>query len=195
MYFDILPKDVIIIIVSKLESIEDITIMSDMFNLKNMDYMKLCSIYHPKLFPVKFMYGDIPERYSWTNLYFNFLNKDLYNCDIISYITGENKNECEHFTMNPVIIIFLVLTGKLPVIKLRKYIQKLLNASEVGDSYFYESFNYIEDDILPIVYAKMLENERYHHIIELSKFLRIIGRYVNFDKIPKLVLDEINKLD
>lgn len=165
-YLGVLPKNVIIIVVSKLRSVDDVTIMSDMFNLNNMDYRKLCEMYHPKLFPVKFIYGDTFERYSWTNLYLNFLKEGMYNCDIISFVDSDkifDKNRYICLSINPDVVVFLVLIGRIPLRKIRKFIEKILGVDPF-DECSYSTWNYITHVIIPVVFTKMFENKRYLHI-------------------------------
>ena len=89
-YFDILPKDLTIMIASKVESLMDMTNIKDIFKLERLDYLILCKIYYPELFPIKFVYGDTIEKYNWMLLYLNFLNK-CHTYDIIKAYMIYNK--------------------------------------------------------------------------------------------------------
>ena len=179
-YFASLPRELNILIASKLRLIDDLSVVSDLFNLRNADYMHLCSIYHPTLFPVKFIYGDIPERYNWCNLYNNFLNEDLYECNIITCLIYGPQKISDNLAMNHEIVLFLVLIGRIPLIKTRKFLQSLFKDANTGGGYFYSSHNYIEANILPMIYEKIFETNRWRFIPQdqLMIILKKSYRYV-----------------
>ncbi len=178
-YFDI-NKDVYVLIVSKLKSLDDISSMTDIIPLKNLDYMKLCSICHPELFPVKFLYGDTIERYNWSNLYFNFLNEDAYSANIL---TGRISKYME-ININLEIFLFLVIIGKIPVVKITNYVIKKVFGIKDHSTKYYNLYNRITGCILPFVCNKLFTNDRYLYMEGAKEVIS------NFDS-PDTKLDTI----
>jgi hypothetical protein len=159
-YLNTINKDISIIIVSNLTDIDDISSLSDIITFKNLDYMRLCEMYHPSLFPVKFLYGDTIERYNWSNLYFNFLTHDKYAYNII---TGKKKDS-SGFNINLEVTLFLILVGKLPIIDTFKFITCFVFKFKNGSSDYYTASNFIRSCVLPPLCKELFSKDRYLYI-------------------------------
>lgn len=161
-YLDLLNKDILINIISRLPY--DLTSISDVIHLKNSDFMRLCSMLHPKLFPTKFKYGDTNEGYDWRNLYINFLNEGTYPIRISTgYINRYDIFERHDFNLD--ITLFLFLNGIIYPEDIKDAILKRLSINANDFSHFYYQIcDFIAECVTPYIFRNLFEPRRLRNI-------------------------------
>jgi len=111
-YFDQLPHEINVLIISYIEY-EDLSSISDIIHIFNLDYMTLLIYKNPNFFPIKFIYGDTMERYDWRQLYIDVLKTSElifpnYNINICSFMLITGKLSVQELKTNKLMISHIV---------------------------------------------------------------------------------------